>query len=102
MWTSREARPDCVCQKRSLEAGQCLIRDVDRSVPPQISVAQAANNAVEISWPAPTAAFAVQQTSTLDDSNWETLTNAPVPAGSRNKALIPWPNATGLFRLIWQ
>lgn len=55
---------------------------------------------VELSWPAPTAAFLVQHSSGLGASGWETLTNVPQCSGGRNRVSVPPPGSPRFYRLV--
>lgn len=67
--------------------------------PPLLSITATGTNTLVLSWPAPTIAFALQQTQNLDGSNWVTLTNAPSVVASKNLVVIPTPVLNTFYRL---
>jgi len=69
---------------------------------PPLSIAQTSTNTLLFSWPTPTAAFLLQQNSSLDSPGWMTLTNVPATTASKNQVLIPVPGGTMFYRLIPQ
>lgn len=67
---------------------------------PQLSMGTTPTNTVVLFWPAPTGAFVVQQSPSLNPVSWVTLTNAPVVSGSENQVIIPSPASNMFYRLI--
>ncbi len=65
---------------------------------PQLAISST-NDAVVLSWPAPTGAFLVQRSGSLAGANWVTLTNAPAVVGSDNQVTIPAPAGPTFYRL---
>lgn len=68
--------------------------------PPQLEISVAANSRLVLSWPTPTAAFAVQQNAELKTTGWRTLTNNAVVEGSHNQITVPAPTNGMFYRLI--
>jgi hypothetical protein len=78
------------------------IYSLGNPAPPPLKINSCNNNTVVVSWPAPSAAFAVQQTSKLLGGTWTTLTNQPLVAGSRNQVVLSHPSGNLFYRLISQ
>ncbi len=68
--------------------------------PPQIGTRRDSNTTVLLSWPTPSAAFSVQQSSDLDSDGWVTLTNSPTVVGSQNQVSVPTSTHMAFYRLI--
>lgn len=60
------------------------------------------SNTLLLSWPAPTGAFAVQESPDLNPADWTTLTNAAVVVASENRMTISKPAETMFYRLVCQ
>ncbi len=69
---------------------------------PPLSIADSATNTVVLSWPAPSAPFAVQETADLTTGSWVSLTNTPVVIGSQNQVTVEKKTRSGFYRLAWQ
>jgi hypothetical protein len=69
--------------------------------PPPLEIGPA-GNAVTLSWPAPSGAFALQQNTDLSTTNWMTLSFNPVTVGSRNQVTVPRSPGTMFYRLVSQ
>jgi hypothetical protein len=69
---------------------------------PPLGITSIGADTLLLSWPAPSAAFAVQQKQDLRSAKWEPLTNTPVVAGSKNQITIPAPTGPAFYRLIMQ
>lgn len=82
-------------------ASECSVLSVYRLdvPPPPLSIAASPTNTLVLTWPAPTIAFAVQQTHDLNGSSWVTLTNAPSVVASKNQVVIPTPGESTFYRL---
>jgi hypothetical protein len=68
--------------------------------PPPIEIHSTAGNTIALSWPAPAAAFALQQNSDLATTNWVTVTNPAVTIASRNQVVLPRPMVNTFYRLV--
>lgn len=67
--------------------------------PPPLSITATRTNTLVLAWPAPTIAFAVQQTQDLNGSSWVMLTNTPSVVASKNQVLILTPVQNTFYRL---
>jgi hypothetical protein len=65
---------------------------------PSLRIARTSNS-ITLSWPAPTAAFEVEESSDFNLSNWVTLTNVPAVVGSRNQISVPATTGNRFYRL---
>jgi hypothetical protein len=70
------------------------------SVLPQLSISLVTNQ-VRLSWPTP-APFVVQQNADLNSTNWVSLTNELLSAGSENEVIVPPPSGKMFYRLTSQ
>lgn len=66
---------------------------------PPLGISTTQTNSVVLTWPAPTIAFAVQQTHDLNSNNWVTLTNTPDLVASMNQIVLPAPPQNTFYRL---
>jgi hypothetical protein len=66
---------------------------------PPLSISTTLTNTVLLSWPTPTGAFSVEETTELNATAWIALTNMPVVNGSQNEVAIPAAAGTRLYRL---
>jgi len=66
--------------------------------PPRLSIALTATNTVVVSWPSPSAGFALEQNSDLNTTNW---VSAPAPAdnGTKKFILVDPPADSRFYRL---
>jgi len=67
--------------------------------PPQLSINQTGTNTLIVSWPAPAAAFVLQQISDLATSNWVTVSNASTVVAGQNQIILPQPAGIAFYRL---
>jgi hypothetical protein len=67
---------------------------------PQLQISATSTNTVALSWPAPAAAFAVQQSPSLNSPNWVTVTDRSVVVAGRNQVVLPAPSGTRFYRLV--
>ena len=58
------------------------------SVPPVLSI-QVTGATVRVSWPASDAGFVLQQSSSLDGSNWTPVSETPILVASRYEVVLP-------------
>lgn len=68
--------------------------------PPHVGIRRYSNTTVLLSWPTPSAAFSVQQSSDLRTDEWVTLTNSSSVVGSQNQVSVPASTHTTFYRLI--
>ena len=66
---------------------------------PLLSVQLTPNNAVVISWPAPSTGFALQQNGSLNPASWVTVTNSTSVANGQNQVIVSPPVGTQFYRL---
>jgi hypothetical protein len=66
---------------------------------PQLNVELAPTNMLLFTWTSPTNGFRLQANSLLGTTNWMTLTNTPVTAGSSNQIVVPAPASNLFYRL---
>lgn len=64
---------------------------------PHLSMSRGAGTV--LSWPAPTAAFVLQQSPSLAGKNWTTITNVPTVIGNQNQVALPVQPGTNFYRL---
>jgi hypothetical protein len=83
-----------------LQDYEVRIYSLARPARPQLAVTSTTTNTLFLSWPAPTGAFAVQQSAELATTNWVTLTNPPLLAGGRNQVILPAPDGPMFYRLV--
>ena len=76
-----------------------VVFDVNETL---LSIQITSANTVAISWPAPSAGFALQQKSSLSSTNWVSVTNTPTVANGRNQVLVSPPVGTQFYRLKFQ
>jgi hypothetical protein len=76
-----------------------LVYSLGQSTSPQLSIAQADASHVVVSWPAPTAAFALQENANLTTKDWMTTTSSPTVAGNSNQILLPLSGGSNFYRL---
>jgi len=69
---------------------------------PQLKMSRTYSNNSLFSWPAPNAAFALQQNSDLNTTNWVALALNPVTVGSENQVAVPRPPGNMFYRLSSQ
>ncbi len=68
--------------------------------PPRLAITRrSGNQALVLSWPAPSGAFSVQQSGGLSTGHWVTLPDIPAVVNSRNEVTVPTPRATTFYRL---
>jgi hypothetical protein len=66
---------------------------------PQLSVKPAPTNTLLFTWISATNGYRLQTNSLLGTTNWGTLTNAPMTAGSSNQIILPMPAGKLFYRL---
>jgi hypothetical protein len=67
--------------------------------PPRLSLGLSPANKLVFTWTSPANGFRLQASAFLAASNWVTLTNTPVTAGSSNQIVLPPPAETLFYRL---
>lgn len=78
------------------------VYSVGSSSPPSLTIQATTTNTLLLSWPTPTPAFAVQQSSDLRTTNWVTFPTTAVVVTGRNQVTIPKPSASRFYRLVSQ
>jgi hypothetical protein len=68
-------------------------------VGPQLNLSLSPANTLAFTWISPAAGYHLQANASLGTTNWATLTNAPVTAGSSNQILLPMPGSNVFYRL---
>jgi hypothetical protein len=66
---------------------------------PQLDLSLSPTNTLVFTWTSPTAGYHLQINGSLDTTNWATLTNEPVTAGSSNQIILPAPASNVFYRL---
>lgn len=66
---------------------------------PQLNLSLSPTNTLVFTWISPTAGYHLQSNTSLGTTNWVTLTNAPVTAGSNNQIFLPVPASNMFYRL---
>jgi hypothetical protein len=56
-------------------------------------------NTLVFNWTSSTAGYLLQANASLGATNWVTLSNAPVTAGSNNQIALPTPGGNQFYRL---
>jgi hypothetical protein len=64
---------------------------------PLLNVSLSSSNTLLFTWIGSTTGFVLQVNPSLGTTNWVTLTNAPVAAGSSNEIVLPTPAASSQF-----
>jgi len=67
--------------------------------PPRLSIELTATNTVVVSWPSPSAGFALQQNTDLSTTNWLPVATTPVVVGGENQVTLPATPPRNFFRL---
>ena len=66
---------------------------------PPLNLSLSSSNTLVFTWTDSTAGFLLQANASLGTTNWVTLTNAPVTAGSSNQIVLPTPASNQFYRL---
>jgi len=69
---------------------------------PQLSITTINAATVQLSWPASSGSFAVQQNPDLTTTNWMTLTNTPIPVSGEYQVSLPSSATNMFYRLVFQ
>lgn len=69
---------------------------------PTLQINRTDDNNLVLSWPAPTSAFTVQQSSQLYPEQWTNLPITPTTTGSRNQVTTAPPTNSAFYRLVSQ
>jgi hypothetical protein len=64
---------------------------------PPLNLSLSPTNTLVFTWTGSTAGFLLQANASLGTTNWVTLTNAPVTAGSSNQIVLPTPITSSQF-----
>jgi len=75
------------------------IYSLGRPVPPKLTINIASNNMIQCTWPAPSAAFVLQESSNVDGPNWTTLTNGFQTVELQNRITVATPPSLAFYRL---
>jgi hypothetical protein len=75
----------------------------DNNIAPQLNIQPTSTNTVVLSWSAEGfISFSIQTASSLDTTNWVTLTNEPTPIGATNQVILPVSAKHLYYRLVSQ
>jgi hypothetical protein len=66
---------------------------------PQVNLSLSPTNTLVFTWTSQNSGFQLQANGSLSTTNWVTLTNAPVTAGSSNQIVLPPPASNVFYRL---
>ena len=66
---------------------------------PQLNLSLSPSNTLVFTWTSPTAGYHLQVNGSPGTTNWVTLTNEPVTAGSSNQIVLPAPASNVFYRL---
>jgi len=66
---------------------------------PQVHLAFAGTNTIQLSWPLSAAGFVVQQSEDLTTANWSMVTNAPTIVGQQNQVVLRRSSGSRFYRL---
>lgn len=66
---------------------------------PQLNLSLSPTNTLVFAWTSPTAGYHLQVNASPGTTNWLTLTNEPVTAGSSNQLILPAPASNVFYRL---
>ena len=66
---------------------------------PQLNLNVSPSNTLYFTWTSPTTGYLLQSNASLGTTNWVTLTNTPVTAGSSNQIVLPAPASNVFYRL---
>jgi len=69
------------------------------SLPPAAMVVTLAGTNLVLSWPSPPGGFALQQNADLTTTNWETVTNTPIPTNGQNQVILAPVTGNQFYRL---
>lgn len=75
-----------------------LIYQLSAPLPPLLVLNKINGNDV-LTWPAPTAAFNLQQSSVVQPTNWASISNVPVVLSNQNQITLPSSANTTFYRL---
>jgi hypothetical protein len=76
-----------------------LLDNVSVTLTPQLNLSVSSTNSLVLTWISPTDGFRLQANPSLGTTNWVTLTNQPVTAGSSNQIVLPAPADRVFYRL---
>ena len=77
-----------------------LIAAVQTLGSPILTIRQTGPSTVEISWPAPSTGFVLQQNNNLTTTNWTTVTNSVTSSGGTNEVFVSPPTGNEFYRLV--
>jgi len=69
------------------------------SLPPVAMSATRSGTNLVLSWPSPPGGFALQQNADLTTTNWETVTNTPIPTNGQNQVILAPITGNQFYRL---
>jgi hypothetical protein len=91
--------PSEILSFHGIDATSSILLDNVSMMPaaPPLNLSLSSSNTLVFTWTGSTAGFLLQANTSIGTTNWVTLTNVPVTAGSSNQLVLPIPTTNSQF-----